>query len=93
MLMPLWIVSIKRLIRLASDEFDATPRERILLVCEELNRRSRFWPRPTKRRNDVVRYDGLELLKAIITKYQNDELVATVSLQVLSATTSRERRR
>jgi len=32
-----------------------------------------------------VRYDGLELLKAIITKYQNDELVATVSLQVLSA--------
>jgi len=85
--MPLWTTTTKRLLTglLSIDgDLDAT-RDHIFGVLEELQRRSRLWIVPSKRRKAIIEYGGLEVLKATIKNYLKDELMVAVCLQLLAS--------
>jgi hypothetical protein len=78
---PLWLERTERLLNtLRSINLDLEDaKDRFILVLEEVNRRGKLFSRKA-----IVRHGGIDILKLALRFYIEDEIIVTLSMQLLT---------
>ncbi len=79
---PLWLESTERLLKaLRSINLELEDaKDRFILVLEELNRRGKLFSRKA-----ILHHGGIDILKLILTEYFEDEIIVTLSMQLVAS--------